>query len=117
MMDKQTVIAALQRLPENAALDDITEEFLRILVAIKRGRTEAATAPRAMNPADAQLLTYDEAAARLGLKRQYISRRVSRGELVATDLGHHTKRISELDLLKYIERKRAVEKTRRRLIG
>lgn len=64
-----------------------------------------------MNAAD--LLTYDQAAARLGLKRQYISRRVARGELRVIDLGHHTKRISELDLLKFIERRSAVEKLRK----
>jgi excisionase family DNA binding protein len=59
-----------------------------------------------------QLLTYEEAAARLGRKKQFISRRVAKGLIVVTDLGYNTKRISELDLLKFIERSRAIEKIR-----
>ena len=39
MTDKQAVIDALQRLPENASLDEITEE-LRIMAAIRRGRAD-----------------------------------------------------------------------------
>lgn len=41
MTDKQAVIDALQRLPETASLDEITEE-LRILAAIRRGRADVA---------------------------------------------------------------------------
>ena len=41
MTDKQAVIDALQRLPEAASLDEITEE-LRIMAAIRRGRTDIA---------------------------------------------------------------------------
>lgn len=41
MTDKQAVIDALQRLPEAASLDEITEE-LRIMAAIGRGRTDIA---------------------------------------------------------------------------
>ena len=41
MTDKQAVIDALQRLPENASLDEITEE-LRIMAAIRRGRADVA---------------------------------------------------------------------------
>jgi hypothetical protein len=67
-----------------------------------------------MTHAEAKLLTYAEAGARCGgMGPQFISRRVSRGEIVVTDLGHHCKRISELDLLTYLERKRAVEKRRK----
>ena len=39
MTDKQAVIDALHRLPENASLDEITEE-LRIMAAIRRGRAD-----------------------------------------------------------------------------
>ena len=39
MTDKQAVIDALQRLPENASLEEITEE-LRIMAAIRRGRAD-----------------------------------------------------------------------------
>ena len=41
MTDKQAVIDALDRLPEGASLDEITEE-LRIMAAIRRGRTDIA---------------------------------------------------------------------------
>ncbi len=41
MTDKQAVMDALQRLPENASLDDITEE-LRIMAAIRKGREDVA---------------------------------------------------------------------------
>jgi predicted transcriptional regulator len=41
MTDKQAVIDALGRLPENASLDEITEE-LRIMTAIRRGRADVA---------------------------------------------------------------------------
>lgn len=39
MTDKQAVLDALQRLPESATLDEITEE-LRIMAAIRRGRED-----------------------------------------------------------------------------
>lgn len=41
MTDKQTVIDAFQRLPEDASLEEITEE-LRIMAAIRRGRADVA---------------------------------------------------------------------------
>ena len=41
MTDKQAVIDALERLPENASLEEITEE-LRIMAAIRRGRADIA---------------------------------------------------------------------------
>lgn len=41
MTDKQAVFDALQRLPESATLDEITEE-LRIMAAIRRGREDVA---------------------------------------------------------------------------
>lgn len=44
MTDKQAVIDALSRLPENASLEEITEE-LRIMAAVRRGR-EASAAGR-----------------------------------------------------------------------
>ncbi len=66
-----------------------------------------------MIAAEAKLLTYAEAGARLnGMNKKFIQRRVARGEIVVTDLGRNTKRISELDLLKYIEQSRALEKVR-----
>ena len=42
MTDKQAVIDALGRLPENASLDEITEE-LHIMAAIRHGRADVAT--------------------------------------------------------------------------
>jgi len=39
MTDKQAVMDALRRLPEDASLDDISEE-LRIMSAIRRGRED-----------------------------------------------------------------------------
>jgi len=41
MTDKQAVIDALNRLPEAASLDEITEE-LHIMAAIRRGRADIA---------------------------------------------------------------------------
>jgi predicted transcriptional regulator len=41
MTDKQAVLDALSRLPENASLEEITEE-LRIMAAIRRGRADIA---------------------------------------------------------------------------
>ncbi len=41
MTDKQAVIDALQRLPENASLEEITEE-LHIMAAIRQGRSDVA---------------------------------------------------------------------------
>jgi predicted transcriptional regulator len=41
MTDKQAVMDALQRLPENASLDEITQE-LRLMAAIRRGRADVA---------------------------------------------------------------------------
>ncbi len=42
MPDKQAVIDALQRLPEDASLEEISEE-LRIMASIRRGRADIAT--------------------------------------------------------------------------
>jgi predicted transcriptional regulator len=41
MTDKQAVIDALQRLPENASLDEITQE-LQLMAAVRRGRMDIA---------------------------------------------------------------------------
>lgn len=41
MTDKEAVLDALQRLPENASLEEITEE-LRIMAAVRRGRADVA---------------------------------------------------------------------------
>jgi predicted transcriptional regulator len=41
MTDKQAVIDALHRLPEDATLDEITEE-LCIMASIRRGRADVA---------------------------------------------------------------------------
>jgi len=41
MTDKQAVIDALQRLPEDASLEEITEE-LGIMASIRRGRADIA---------------------------------------------------------------------------
>ena len=39
MTDKQAVVDALQRLPENASLEEITDE-LRLMAAVRRGRAD-----------------------------------------------------------------------------
>ena len=39
MTDKQAVIDAIHRLPDNASLDEIAEE-LQIMAAIRRGRAD-----------------------------------------------------------------------------
>jgi len=41
MTDKEAVLDALSRLPENASLEEITEE-LRIMAAVRRGRAASA---------------------------------------------------------------------------
>jgi len=41
MTDKQAVVDALSRLPENASLEEITEE-LCIMAAVRRGRADVA---------------------------------------------------------------------------
>lgn len=41
MTDKEAVIDALARLPENASIEEISEE-LRIMVAVRRGRADIA---------------------------------------------------------------------------
>jgi predicted transcriptional regulator len=41
MTDKQAVLDALQRLPENVSLKEITEE-LRIMASVRRGRADIA---------------------------------------------------------------------------
>jgi len=42
MTDKQAVLDALQRLPENASLEDIAQE-LGLMAAVRRGRADVAT--------------------------------------------------------------------------
>ena len=39
MTDKQAVMDALQRLPENVSLDEITQE-LQLMAAVRRGRDD-----------------------------------------------------------------------------
>lgn len=66
---------------------------------------------------DAKMLTLDEAAEALGFKHRNRAKTVSRLQdkgLVITDLGYRTKRISTLDLQKFKNEQRAVEKTKRR---
>jgi len=41
MTDKQAVVDAIQRLPENVSLEEIAEE-LRIMAAVRRGRADVA---------------------------------------------------------------------------
>jgi predicted transcriptional regulator len=41
MTDKQAVLDALSRLPENASLDEITDE-LQIMASIRKGRLDIA---------------------------------------------------------------------------
>lgn len=54
MTDKQAVIDALQRLPEDATLEEISEE-LRIMASIRRGRADIA-AGRTKTQQDAERL-------------------------------------------------------------
>jgi predicted transcriptional regulator len=55
MTDKQAVIDALQRLPENASLEEITEE-LHIMAAIRRGRADVAEGRRKTHEETEQLI-------------------------------------------------------------
>jgi len=67
---------------------------------------------------EARLFTYVEAAERCNrqgsdsAKHKFMQRRVASGDIVVTDLGYKTKRISELDLQNFIQRTRAVERAR-----
>jgi predicted transcriptional regulator len=54
MTDKQAVLDALQRLPETATLEEITEE-LRIMASVRRGRADIA-AGRIKTQEEAELL-------------------------------------------------------------
>ena len=54
MTDKQAVVDALQRLAENATIEEITEE-LRIMAAVRRGRADI-TAGRTKTQEEAQNL-------------------------------------------------------------
>ena len=54
MTDKQAVVDALQMLPENASLEEITEE-LHIMAAVKRGRADI-TAGRTKTHEEVQAL-------------------------------------------------------------
>jgi predicted transcriptional regulator len=54
MTDKQAVLDALQRLPESASLEEITEE-LRIMAAVRRGRADI-TAGRTKTQEEAECL-------------------------------------------------------------
>jgi len=54
MTDKQAVVDALQRLPENATLEEITEE-LHVMAAVRRGRADVA-AGRTKTHEEAQAL-------------------------------------------------------------
>ena len=54
MTDKQAVLDALSRLPENASLEEITEE-LQIMAAVRRGR-EAIAAGRTKSQEEVEQL-------------------------------------------------------------
>jgi predicted transcriptional regulator len=54
MTDKEAVLDALSRLPENASLEEITEE-LQIMAAVRRGR-EAIAAGRAKSQEEVKQL-------------------------------------------------------------
>ena len=55
MTDKQAVLDALQRLPENASLEEIAEE-LRIMAAVRRGRADVAAGRTKTHPEVEDLL-------------------------------------------------------------
>jgi excisionase family DNA binding protein len=67
-----------------------------------------------MIAAEARLLTYEEAGQRLGKGKDYIRERVKAGSLIGTDLGYNCKRISELDLQKFIQESRTTDRRRRK---
>jgi len=62
MTDKQAVVDALQRLPENVSLEEIAEE-LRIMASVRRGRADVA-AGRTKTHEEAQELLESWATAR-----------------------------------------------------
>jgi predicted transcriptional regulator len=49
MTDKQAAIDALQRLSENASLDEITQE-LQLMAAVRRGREDTAAGRTKTHP-------------------------------------------------------------------
>ena len=55
MTDKQAVLDALDRLPERATLEDITEE-LQIMAAVRRGRADVAAGRTKTHEQTGQLL-------------------------------------------------------------
>ena len=55
MTDKQAVIDAIHRLPDNASLDEIAEE-LQIMAAIRRGRADVAAGRTKTHQETEQLL-------------------------------------------------------------
>ncbi len=55
MTDKQAVLDALRRLPEDASLEEITEE-LHIMEAIRRGRTDVVAGRSKSQPETEKLL-------------------------------------------------------------
>lgn len=74
-----------------------------------------------MIAADATMLTYAEAAVRCGSRAKtdkqrakFIARRVANGAIKANELSSRFKRISELNLLKYLRNTETAEKTTRR---
>lgn len=66
-----------------------------------------------MIAADAPLLNYAEAGKRVGKGVRFIRNAVANGRLVGTDLGYNCKRISVLDLEKFIENSKTRERARR----
>ena len=67
-----------------------------------------------MIAAEARLLTYAEAGQRIGRSKDYIRERIKDGSLVGTDLGYNTKRVSELDLHKFIHASRTTDMRNRK---
>lgn len=65
-----------------------------------------------MIAAEAKLLTYAQAGERVGKGVRFIRERIREGRLIGTELGYNAKRVSELDLAKFIENSRTLERRR-----
>lgn len=70
-----------------------------------------------MIAAEARMFTLDQAGAEMGFTHKHRARTVARlvkKGLVITELGYRTKRVAHLDLLKFQNELRAVEKATKR---
>src|SRR5436305_7860238 len=96
MTDKQAVADALQRLPENAPLEEITEE-LQIMAAIRRGRADAAAG---------RTKTHEEVQALVSEALQYLTAEDGKKTAVMLPITDYEKLLEDLDDLATVAERR-----------